>query len=408
MKEVMSQDCCEVSIVIPCLNEVKTVGVCVKNAKACFEKYGLKGEVIVSDNGSSDGSQQVAEEAGALVVDQPVKGYGAALRKGFEFASGTYIVMGDADGAHDFMDVYRFVDKLKEGYDVVMGSRLKGEIKPRAMPWMHRYIGNPLFTFILNMLYHTGVSDVHCGMRGFKRDCLSLMDLRTQGMELASEMVIKFVRAGLKFTEIPITQSPTVLNRKPHLRPFKDGWRHLRLMLMFAPNVLFFWPGVFLCVSGLLMQGIILIRHPLVFGAIHLDVNMMILSMMGVIFGLQMVYQGLFACLFIYTEIASGQSKQLKIMMMHSKFEKGIFLGIIFLLIGLLGNGFMLLQWGKESYGSFDLAAIRQTIFYSTLLMMGIQIIFASFFLNMIGVDRAIYAGDLHLHKKEGARGKAK
>ncbi|TKJ42289.1 hypothetical protein CEE37_01015 [candidate division LCP-89 bacterium B3_LCP] len=242
----------EVSVVMPCLNEEVTVGICIGKAMDTMEKAGIKGEVVISDNGSTDKSVEIAEGLGARVVHQSEKGYGNAYIKGLSEAKGKYIVMADSDDSYDLTDLIRFIEPLRQGYDMVMGSRLKGEIKPGAMSWTHR-LGNPVLSGFLNLLYRTGMSDAHCGMRAFTRDALQRMHLQTAGMEFASEMVIKASKAKLKVTEIPITLHPDGRTRPPHLRTFSDGWRHLRFMLMYSPRHLFGISGTILSLIGLVL-----------------------------------------------------------------------------------------------------------------------------------------------------------
>jgi len=389
----------KISVVMPCLNEAETLERCIKKAFQCFGENNLNGEVIVSDNGSEDGSQEIARRNGARVVHQHIKGYGAALRKGFEEARGEYIVMGDSDDSYSFLDVHRFVRKLDEGYDLVMGSRLKGEIKKDAMPWHHRYFGNPVLTFILNLLYQVGISDAHCGMRGFRKDVVPRMDLRTYGMEFASEMVIKSARARMRISEIPVTLSPDGRSRPPHLRSFRDGWRHLRLMLMLAPKALFIWPGSIICLASLAFQVLILANNQISIGQVVLRENTMILCMMGAVIGFQMLYLGLFAYLFTSSRLMISQNRQIQFILRYSKFEWGIVVGTLLLIAGFFGDALVLKSWAGVGFGELGAASLRQSIFFSTVLILGIQMIISSFFLNMIGVDRAIYAGDLNLHE---------
>lgn len=245
----------EVSVVMPCLNEATTVGICVEKALRTMEKLEIKGEVVVSDNGSTDGSVEIAERAGAKVVHQTEKGYGNAYLKGFREAEGKFIVMGDADDSYDFTDIERFVQPLRDGYDMVMGTRIKGEIKKGAMPALHRYFGVPVLTGMLNLLYRSGISDAHCGMRSFTREAYQRMHLQTTGMEFASEMIIKAKQLGLKIVEIPITLHPDGRSGKPHLKSFPDGWRHIRFMLNYKPDFLYFLPGWFMLICG--MVGLI-------------------------------------------------------------------------------------------------------------------------------------------------------
>jgi len=242
----------ELTVVMPCLNEEITVVTCIEKALRTMRAEGIRGEVVVVDNGSTDRSVEVATAAGARVIYHPLKGYGNALRRGFAEARGEYIIMGDADDSYDFTDLKRFLEPLRAGCDMVMGNRLAGEIRPGAMPWLHRYVGNPGLTFFLNTLFRTGVGDTHCGMRGFRNDAIRRMNLQMPGMELASEMIIKSSLAGLKIAEIPITLHPDGRDRRPHLRSFRDGWRHLRFMLMCSPFYLFLVPGMLMVLAGLI------------------------------------------------------------------------------------------------------------------------------------------------------------
>jgi glycosyltransferase involved in cell wall biosynthesis len=249
----------ELSVVMPCLNEERTVAVCVEKALRTMRQLGIRGEVVVVDNGSTDASVTLAEQAGARVVHQTLKGYGNALRKGFAEAHGQFIVMGDCDDSYDFTDLGRFVERLRGGADVVMGNRFKGEIKPGAMPWLHKWVGNPGLTWVVNLLFHTGIGDTYCGMRGYRRAALRTLQLQMPGMEFATELVIKTALAGHRTEEIPIALWPDGRNRRPHLRSFRDGWRGLRFMLMCSPTFLFLLPGLFLTVLGLsAIPGVIL------------------------------------------------------------------------------------------------------------------------------------------------------
>jgi glycosyltransferase involved in cell wall biosynthesis len=249
MNQNSNTDEFEVSVVMPCLNEEATVGTCIRKAKETMENANIQGEIVISDNGSTDRSVEISESLGARVVHQPEKGYGNAYIKGLSEAKGRYIVMADSDDSYDLTDLERFIQPLRQGYDIVMGSRLKGEIKPGAMPGMHRF-GNPILSGILNLIYRTGMSDAHCGMRAFTREALKKMHLQTAGMEFASEMVIKATKARLKMTEIPITLHPDGRTRPPHLRTFRDGWRHLRFILMYSPRHLFGISGTLISLVG--------------------------------------------------------------------------------------------------------------------------------------------------------------
>jgi glycosyltransferase involved in cell wall biosynthesis len=239
----MSEATPEVSVVMPCLNEAETLPICIRKARAALERTGIAGEIVVADNGSTDGSIEIAKSLGARVVHVARRGYGAAYLGGLEEARGRYIVIGDSDDSYDFGDLERFVTPLREGYDAVIGTRLRGTILPGAMPPLHRYLGNPVLTGILNLFFHVGVSDAHCGMRSFTREAFRRLELRTTGMEFASEMIVKMAKARMRIAEVPIVYHPDGRTRSPHLRSFRDGWRHLRFMLLYSPKWLFLIPG---------------------------------------------------------------------------------------------------------------------------------------------------------------------
>src|SRR3954469_17877261 len=275
-------DACEVSVVMPCLNEARTVGVCVAKAKRCLEQLGVRGEVVVADNGSTDGSQALARAAGARVVAAERRGYGAALQAGIAVARGRFVIMGDADDSYDFTDLGPFLDRLRAGDDLVMGNRFKGGIKPGAMPWLHRYVGNPILTGILNLFFRTPIRDAHCGLRGFRKAAYEQLRLTTPGMEFASEMVVRSCLHGQKISEVPTTLSPDGRDRPPHLRSFRDGWRHLRFLLLLCPMWLYLVPAVVLSVVGL---GLLawLTPGPRSLGGPVLDVHSMMLGSLCVI-----------------------------------------------------------------------------------------------------------------------------
>ena len=292
----------DVSVVIPCLNEANSIGYCVEKAIAALQAAGLRGEVVVSDNGSTDGSIELAEKLGARVVRAEQKGYGAALQAGIRASRGQFIVMGDADDSYDFTEVPRFVEARRKGFDVVMGNRFKGEIKPGAMPWHHKYIGNPILSGALKLLFHANIGDSHCGMRGFTRAVFDKMDLRSTGMEFASEFVIKATQLGAKITEIPITLWKDKRGRRPHLRSFRDGWRHLRFMLLYAPNWLFLLPGALLVAAGLFLVCWLLPGPRRISARVVLDVHTMIFGVIFTLLGAQILSIGAFAKVFSYSE----------------------------------------------------------------------------------------------------------
>src|ERR1700739_3767286 len=277
----------DVSVVIPCLNEANSIGICVDKAMGAFRSQGLRGEVVVAGNGAPEGSVEIAEKLGARVVRVDARGYGSALRAGIAAARGAFIVMGDADDSYDFSEVPRFVEKWRQGNDVVMGNRFRGEIKPGAMPWQHKYVGNPALSWVLNLFFHAGIGDSHCGMRGFTRAVYDRMDLRRTGMEFASEFVIKGAQLGARITEIPITLWPDKRGRPPHLRSFRDGWRHLRFMLLYAPNWLFLLPGAAFLAAGLFLVFWLLPGPRQISSRVILDVHTMIFGMIFTLLGVQ-------------------------------------------------------------------------------------------------------------------------
>lgn len=381
----------EVSVVIPCLNEARTIGMCVKKALAAFQETGLRGEVVVADNGSTDGSPEIAEKLGARVVRAPLKGYGSALRKGIGEARGAFVIMGDADGSHDFSDIPRFVEQWRKGYPLVLGDRFRGEIKPGAMSWLHKHIGNPFLTAILNLFFGAGIGDVYCGMRGFSPDLFRLLDLRANGMEFAVEFVLKAVKARTRIAEIPITVWPDQRGRPPHMRTFRDGWRTIRLLLLCAPNWLFLTPGGFLLVLGL---AIVLWLFPgqECIGPACFDNRTMLYGVLLVLLGFHIFSIGLFAKLFSYTEGFSGNERSFETWLKRVKLEHGLLLGAIMTAVGTAGDIFILWQWASSGFGL--LHNVRGVAFWSLCLFLGIEIVFSSFFLSMLGISRETYIGN--------------
>lgn len=381
----------EISVVIPCLNEVRSLESCIHKAKEAFRRMGVQGEVVVADNGSTDGSIELAELAGARVVHVTSKGYGNALRAGIQAAYGQFVIFGDADDSYDFSEVPRFVAKWREGYDLVMGNRLQGEFKQGAMPWLHRHVGTPIMSALLNLFFRAGVGDVNCGMRGFSKSLYNRLDLRTTGMEFASEFAVKAAKSNARVAEIPITLWPDKRGRPPHLRSFRDGWRHLRFMLLCAPNWLFILPGTALAVIGL---GLIcwLLPGPRSLGKAIIDVHTMLIGMVLTLTGTQIIGIGLFAKVFSYAERFSPNQRSLERWLRRVKLEQGLVLGATLTLLGAAGIIWVTWQWMSSSFG--PLHQIRAVIFFSLWFLIGVQVIFSSFFLSMLGVSRKTYIGD--------------
>lgn len=369
---------------MPCLNEEETLGICLDKASRALNKINMVSEIIVADNGSTDASLDIARSHGARVVQESRRGYGNAYRAGIEAARGQFIVIGDSDDSYDFGDIPRFVDKLKQGYNVVMGSRFKGKIEKNAMPWLHRYIGNPLLTVILNLFFSAGISDAHCGMRAFTRDSYYKMNLNTAGMEFASEMVIKAALTGQSIAEIPITLHQDGRQRKPHLRSFRDGWRHLRFMLLYSPTHLFLWPGLFLFLIGLVVMSVLL-PGPVYFLGHMFDIHVMVLASMLTILGFQIILLGLYARVFALTHHIFDRDRYLKRAFKYFNLERGILSGGIVFLVGFVTDIYILIKWILRDFGALD--EVRLALFASTFIILGVQIIFSSFYLSMLGMN---------------------
>jgi glycosyltransferase involved in cell wall biosynthesis len=313
------------------------------------------------------------------------------LQAGIEAARGTFIVMGDADDSYDFGEVPRFVTKWREGYEIVMGNRFKGEIKPGAMPWHHKYIGNPVLSGILRVLFHTGIGDSHCGMRGFTKDAYQRMDLRTTGMEFASEFVIKAAKLGVPMTEIPITLWPDKRGRPPHLRSFRDGWRHLRFMLLYAPNWLFLGPGLTLMFAGLTLVSWLLPGQQTI-GSVVFDIHTMLFGLVFTLLGAQILSIGCFAKAFSYSARFDHNDHSFEGWLKRVTFEQGLVAGAALTVVGLAGNAWIFWRWADSGFG--PLHEVRAVIFWSLWMFLGIQIVFSSFFLSMLGISRGTYIGD--------------
>jgi glycosyltransferase involved in cell wall biosynthesis len=369
----------ELSVVMPCLNEERTVGICVEKAVRTMNTLGIRGEVVVVDNGSSDRSIEIAEGAGARVVRHHLRGYGNALRRGFDEARGRFIIMGDADDSYDFTDLARFVERLRGGAELVMGNRLKGKILPGAMPWHHRWIGNPILSGFLNFIFHTGAGDCHCGLRGFSKDAYRRMNLRMPGMELASEIVIKSAKAGLKIEEIPVTLSPDGRDRPPHLRSFRDGWRHLRFILMCSPLYLFALPGLLLMLVGLAAIPAVALAGYGVFDNIF-GPNFMYSASLSAIAGAHILVFGFLAKL--YTHQVDPVFVDPRVARWRERFsvEKGILCGLALVLGGVLLGIPVLAHWFRTT----EIPSPAQWIFAGTLVVIGMEIIFASFLVGIM------------------------
>lgn len=372
----------ELSVVMPCLNEERTVGICVEKAVRTIREMGIRGEVVIVDNGSTDRSVEIATAAGARVVYHPLKGYGNALRRGFAEAKGRFIIMADCDDSYDLTDLRRFVERLSGGADLVMGNRLDGEIKPGAMPWLHKHVGNPCLSWFLNLLFKTGVGDSHCGMRGFRKDAVAKMNLQMPGMELASEMVIKSSLAKLKIEDIPVTLWPDGRDRRPHLRSFRDGWRHLRFMLMCSPSFLFMLPGLVLLLLGLsaipaaVAAGYGLWTEP--FGP-----NFMYSSSLVALTGFHILIFGFLAKLFAHRLDPVFFSQRLERLFRWFRVERGVLVGGALILASAALAIPAFIAWLRTA----ELDAPRW-IFAGTVFTIGLETIFLAFLVGIIDLSR--------------------
>jgi len=377
----------ELSIVMPCLNEAETLEVCIRKAQAYLQSSGISGEIIVGDNGSTDGSQQIALRCGARVVNVPLRGYGAAIYGATLSAHGTYIVMGDSDDSYDFSHLDPFLEKLRQGYDLVMGNRFAGGIKPGAMPWKNRYIGNPILSAIGKMLFRCPAQDFHCGLRGYSKDAFTRMDLRTTGMEFASEMVIKATLCQMKITEVPTTLSPDGRSHPPHLRPYRDGWRHLRFMLVFSPRWLFFYPGLALMLLGLALS-VPLSRNSIRVDRIRLDLDTLIYAAFMVVAGFQSVLFAVLSRVHAVQEHLYPAGPSYRRFYRHITLERGLIAGSLLALGGIVSTLYALHVWQEAGFGALDIEHIARIVIPSGLMItLGIETVLFSFFLSTLGIN---------------------
>jgi glycosyltransferase involved in cell wall biosynthesis len=377
------------TILMPCLNEAETLAFCVRQAVEAIEASNIAGEVVVADNGSTDGSQAIAVAEGARVVDVPTRGYGAALIAGIEAARGKYILMADADASYHFEHLPRFLPRLDEGYDLVMGNRFAGMIEPGAMPPLHRYLGNPVLSAIGQIFFKIPVRDFHCGLRAFRRDSILGLNLRTTGMEFASEMVVKASLAGLRMTEVPTTLSPDGRTRAPHLRSWRDGWRHLRFLLLYSPRWLFFYPGIVALAAGLILSAALLPGPLRIFGGHTLDVDTLTYALGLVLIGAHITVFAVSAKVFGTQEGFLPPNPQFERLFKIVTLETGLLFGCFLLLAGAGILGYALFLWHAAGFGQLSpTRMLRLTLPSATLFMLGVEVIFGSFFLSLLGLNR--------------------
>ena len=387
-KRERDRESLELSVVMPCLNEAATLEICISKARRVLDELNIVGEIIVADNGSTDGSQEIASRLGAVLVPVEAIGYGSALMGGITAARGQFIIMGDADDSYDFGEMGALIGKLREGYDLVMGNRFKGGIAPGAMPALNRYLGNPVLSTVGRMFFRSPAGDFHCGLRGFRKAAVMRMDLRTTGMEFASEMVVKATLQKMLIAEVPVTLSPDGRSRPPHLRRWRDGWRHLRFLLLYSPQWLFFYPGLLMVLGGLI-AGTWLLSGPIYIGRVGFDVQTLLYAAVAVVIGFQAMIFALFTKVFAISEGLLPEDPKISKLFRTINLERGIAAGISLVLAGLCGSVYAVSFWDERAFGSLDPSKTLRIIIPSiTALIIGCQIILSSFFLSVLVLKR--------------------
>ena len=378
----------ELSVVMPCLNEAETLEVCIRKAQQALAEHNISGEIIVADNGSTDGSPDLAARLGARVVSVRNKGYGHALIGGISAALGEFVVMGDADDSYDFRHIPRFVERLRGGADLVMGNRFAGGIAENAMPPLHRYLGNPVLTRISRLFFRSPCGDIYCGLRGFRKEAYEQMALRTTGMEFATEMVVKATLLKMKIAEVATTLSPDGRSRPPHLRTWKDGWRTLRFFLLYSPRWLFLYPGMLLMLAGSAV-GLWLLPASRKIGGATLDVHTLLYAGIAVLLGFQSVSFAFFTKLFAVSEGLHPSDPFLDRLFQFINLERGLLVGTALMMAGLATSVYAVTVWGGQHFGPLDFSRTMRIVIPGALaLTLGVQTIFASFFLSVLGLRR--------------------
>jgi glycosyltransferase involved in cell wall biosynthesis len=381
----------ELSVVMPCLDEAETLGTCIRKVQSVFAEHGIAGEVVVADNGSSDGSQEIATALGARVVHVARRGYGSALAGGIAAARGTYVIMGDADDSYDFLEIPAFLERLRQGYDLVQGCRLEsggGHVMPGAMPFLHRWWGNPMFSALARGWFGAPVHDVYCGLRGFSRSLYDRLHLRSRGMEFATEMIIRASVTGARIAEVPITlHRDGRTAHPPHLKTFRDGWRTLRFFLLYSPRWLFFMPGMALVLAGL--AGYAVSMPALSFRGITLDAHTMLVASLALIAGYQSLAFAVSTKLYAVSHGLLPSDTRLSALLELVNLERGLVAGVVLLAAGLALLGSAVLQWRMADFGDLDYAVtMRLVIPGVTLAVLGVQTVLTSFFLAIFRMDR--------------------
>ena len=378
----------ELTVVMPCLNEAETVATCVRKAVKFIADSGISGEVVVADNGSTDGSQQLARDAGARVVDIQDKGYGNALMGGILAARGEYVIMGDADDSYDFTNLMPFIEELRKGNDLVMGNRFKGGIEPGAMPPLHKYLGNPVLSFVGRLFFRSKIGDFHCGLRGFRKDSAIALGLQSTGMEFASEMVVKATLAKQKIAEVPTTLKKDGRSRPPHLRSWRDGWRHLRFLLLFSPRWLFFLPGIVIGTAGIVI-GAAVAAGPITIDSVTFDVDTLVAASAMVVIGFQAVLFWLFTQVYAGAEGFLPEEPKVQRLLGNLSLERGLLAGAAIGIAGLVGLIFSLTYWQANKFGQLNYEhALRLMVPSVTALVVSCQLVLGTFFLSILGIKQ--------------------
>ncbi len=378
----------ELSVVMPCLNEAETLATCIKKAQAFFKREKVEGEVVIADNGSTDGSQKIAENLNARVIYVSEKGYGSALRGGIEAANGSYIIMGDADDSYDFSTLMPYLSKLRENYDLVMGNRFKGGIKKGAMPFLHKYLGNPVLSFIGRLFFKSNIGDFHCGLRGFRKDAYYKMELKTTGMEFASEMIVKASLLKLNIVEVPTILSPDGRSRPPHLNTWKDGWRHLRFLTLYSPKWMFLIPSIFLMLFGLI-SSLALIYSPIEIGSISFDVHTLLYTSTCLLVGFQLlIFYGLTKVFTVENNLLP-KSKKYDKLFRFINLEKGLIIGTLMVILGVALSFYAYYNWKELNFGNITNSNILKIVIPAiTTILLGIQTILFSIFFSILGLKK--------------------
>lgn len=377
----------EVSVVIPCLNEAETLAKVIRKARAGFARMGVAGEVVVADNGSSDGSQDIATTEGARLVHVPQRGYGAALHGGISAAEGEFVVMGDADDSYDLGNIDEFLVHLRAGADLVMGNRFRGKIMPKAMPWLHKWLGNPVLSWLGRVLFSSSVGDFHCGLRAFRKTSWQAINLQTSGMEYASEMVIKAALFGQHIVEVPITLYKDGRSRPPHLRTWRDGWRHLRFMIAYAPNWVFFFPGTIMSVLG---AAVVLWLLPGVqsIGTVMFDINTMVVAASMFLLGIQIILFGILAKKYMTTRGLLPTSSRFSKINQVISLEYGLVVSLLILVVGIVFIASVFSDWQLSGFQFLNTqASARQTLIGGVLTILAGQVGFTSILVSILGLD---------------------